>query len=112
MQSHSDLIDKKLLVVNTKVSQVYVVNDKNIKTLNDNHKNLHANVRDLDDRSRRNDLWFDGLLQAQGEDWHGSETKIIKEELGIENVEIEPADRIGKEERDDSLQKRTIIAKF
>ena len=58
---------------------------------------------------------FDGLLQAQGEDWIGSKTKIkklIKEKLRIENIETERAHRIGKEERDDPSQKRTIIAKF
>ena len=72
-------------------------------------------VRDLEDSSRRNNLRFDGLSQAQGEDWHGIEANIkrlIKEKLGIENVEIEHANRIGKEERDDHSQKRTIIAKF
>ena len=72
-------------------------------------------VRDLEDRNRRNNLRFDGLLQAQGEDWDGSEArikKLIKEKLGIENVEIERAHRIGKEERDDPSQKRTIIGKF
>ena len=115
MQFHSDTIDEKLLEVDTKVSQVYVVNDENVKTLIDDNKNLHVKVRDLEDRSRRNNLWFDGLQQAQGEDWHGSEAKIkkvIKEKLGIENVDIERAHRVGKEKRDDPSQKRTIIAKF
>ena len=115
MQFHYDTIDEKLLEVDTEVWQIYVVNDQNIKTLIDDHKNLHVNVRDLEDRSRKNNLRFDGLSQAQGEDWHGSEAKIkkvIKEKLGIENVEIECAHRIGKEERGDPLQKRTIIAKF
>ena len=53
--------------------------------------------RDLEDRRRRNNLRFDGLSQAQGEDWHGNEAKIkklIKEKLGIENVKIERAHRI------------------
>ena len=61
MQFHSDTIDEKLLEVDTKVSQVYVVNDENVKTLIDDNKNLHVKVRDLEDRSRRNNLWFDGL---------------------------------------------------
>ena len=46
MQFHSDTIDEKLLEDDTKVSQVYVVNDENFKTLNDDHKNLHVKVRD------------------------------------------------------------------
>ena len=60
-QCHSDAIDKKFLEVDKKVSQVYVVNDENIKTLADNHKNQHVKIRDLEDRSRRNSLRFDGL---------------------------------------------------
>ena len=34
---------------------------------------------------------FDGLSQAQGKDWYGSEAKIkkvIKEKLGIENLRL------------------------
>ena len=53
-------------------------------------------VRGLKDRSRRNNLTFEGLSQPQGKDWYGSEEK-----LGIESVEIERAHIIGKEERDD-----------
>ena len=67
----------------------------------DDHKNLHVKVRDLEDMSRRNNLRFDVLLQGQEEVWHGSEAKIkklIREKLGIENVEIERAHSIGKEE--------------
>ena len=81
----------------------------------DDHKTLQVKVKVLEGMSRRNNLLFDELSQAQGEDWHGSEAKIkelIKEKLGIEHVEIEHANRIGKEERDDPLQKRVIIAKF
>ena len=72
-------------------------------------------VRDLEDRSRRNNLRFDGLSQVQGENRHGSDAiikKLIKEKLGITNVEIKCAHKIGKEEKDDPLKKRTIIAKF
>ena len=106
---HSDKINTKLKS-ETKVSQVYVVNDENVKTLIDDHKNLDVKVRDLEDRSRRNNLRFDWLSQAQGEDWHGSEDKIkkiIKEKLGIENVEIGLAHKIGKEKRDNPSQKRS-----
>ena len=66
MQFHSDTIDEKLLEDDTKVSQVDVVNDESIKTLIDDHKNLHVKVRDLENRSRRNNLWFNELSQAQG----------------------------------------------
>ena len=71
-------IGVKLLEFDTRVSQVYVVNDENVKTLIDDHKNLHVQVRDLEGRSRRNNPRFDGLSQAQGEDQHGKEAKIKK----------------------------------
>ena len=38
--------------------------------------------------------------------------KLINGKLGIENIEIESAHRIGKEERDEPSQKRTFIATF
>ena len=78
MQFHSDAIDEKLLEVDTKVSQVYVVNDENIKTLIDDHKNLNVKVRDLESRSRGNSLRFDGLSQAQGNKWIKITAKIKK----------------------------------
>ena len=61
MRFYSDIIEEKLLEVDTKVSQAYNVNDENIKTFIDNHKNLHVKVRDLKDRSRSNYLRLDRL---------------------------------------------------
>ena len=61
MQFFSDLIDEKLLEVDTKVSQDYNINDENIKTLTDDHKILHVKVRDLKHKSRSSNLWLDGL---------------------------------------------------
>ena len=61
MQFYSDIIDEKLLEVDTKVSQGYNVNGENTKTLIDDHKNLHVKVRDLKDRSRSNYLRLDRL---------------------------------------------------
>ena len=56
MQFHSDTIDEKLLEVDTKVSQVCVVNDENIITLIDDGKNRDVKARYLEDRRRRNNL--------------------------------------------------------
>ena len=61
MLFYFDIIDEKLLEVDTKVSKAYNVNDENIKTLIDDHKNLHVKVRDLKERSRSNNLRLDGL---------------------------------------------------
>ena len=68
IQFHSATTNQKFLAVDTKISQVYVVSDENIKTLIDNNKNLHMMVRDLEDRKRRNNLRFHGLWQVQRQD--------------------------------------------
>ena len=68
IQFHSATTNQKFLAVDTKISQVYVVSDENIKTLIDNNKNLHMMVRDLEDRNRRNNLRFHGLCQVQRQD--------------------------------------------
>ena len=57
MQFHT--IEEKLLEFDAKVSQVYVVNDENIKTMIDDHESLPVKVRDLEDRSRSNYRPFD-----------------------------------------------------
>ena len=67
-QFDSDAVNEKFLKVDTKVYEIYIFIDKNIQTLIDDHKNLHVKVRDLEDSSRRIDIWCDALLQAQGED--------------------------------------------
>ena len=56
MQFHSDIIDEKLLEVDTKVSQVCVVNDENIITFIDDGKSRDVKARYLEDRRRRNNL--------------------------------------------------------
>ena len=64
MQFYSDIYVEKLLEVDAKVSQIYIVNDENIKTLIDDHKNLHVKVRDLKDRSRGNNLRLDSVIYS------------------------------------------------
>ena len=65
-------------------------------------------------KSRRNNLRFDALSQAQDEELHSSEVKIeelVKEKFGIENIEMKSAHKVKKVKRNDASQKRTIIAK-
>ena len=115
IQFLADITDEKFLEVDTKIFETYVVNNKNINCVVDNKKNLYNKVTDVEDRSRRNNLRFDELSQARGENRHISKVKIKginKEKLAIEDAEIECAYRFEKEKRNDPLLKRTIIAKF
>ena len=77
-------------------------------------------LTELEDRSRRNNLRIDGIVEDDNETWDESETKvrqIIRNDLDIEdadNIQIERAHRSGKSNgRDGSRNiKRTIIVRF
>ena len=75
-------------------------------------------LADLEDRSRRNNLRFDGFQEETNETWEESEsiiTDFVKEKLGIEeDILIERAHCTGKIQRNDGTRnrKRTIVVKF
>ena len=75
-------------------------------------------LADLEDRSRRNNLRFDGFQEETNETWEESEsiiTDFLKEKLEIEEDSlIERAHRTGKIQRNDGTRnrKRTIVVKF
>ena len=75
-------------------------------------KRLKDKLRDLKDRSRRDNLRFDGVIEYENESWNDTE-EVLKdflfEHLGLENIKIEHAHRTGEKREDTS---RTIVAKF
>nr|XP_047139051.1 uncharacterized protein LOC124814972 [Hydra vulgaris] len=69
-------------------------------------------IRQIEDRSQRNNLKIDGIKENENEIWSKSEIKVIKvfqESLVVENVRIERAHRSG---RRDAKTPRTIIIKL
>ena len=104
--------------------------DEEIATVKDDISKMKSDVRlierdlldtndvsekliELEDRSRRNNLRFDGLTEVTNETWDGCERKIQKilsDKLEItEDVEIERCHRMGKRKGN---RPRTIICKF
>ena len=75
-------------------------------------------LADLEDRSRRNNLRFDGFQEETNETWEESESIItffVKEKVEIEeDILTERAHRTGKIQRNDGTKnrKRTILVKF
>ena len=75
-------------------------------------------LADLEDRSRRNNLRFDGFQEETNETWEESQsiiTNFLKEKFGIEeDILIERAHRTGSIQRNDGTRnrKRTIIVRF
>ena len=98
VQDHSDNGDK----VNKKLEDIdnRVVGIKLDKITKDFVTKTKMKLADLEDRSHRNNLGFDGFEEETNETWEESEIKItdfVKEKLGIEEeILIERAHRTGK----------------
>ena len=78
---------------------------------------MQAKLRDLQDRSRRNNLRFDGITESVDETWEISEKKVkelIKEKLKInEDVQIERAHRTRATRHQQEKNKpQTIVIKL
>ena len=115
MQYHSDMVEEKTKKVEEKIDNVKELRETPIH----GNKIMDKKVAELEDRSRRNNLRFDGIKEDEKETWEVSEEKIrtILEnelELASENIVIERAHRSGKLFYDDGGRnyKRTIVVKF
>ncbi|XP_065683329.1 uncharacterized protein LOC136096107 [Hydra vulgaris] len=87
------------------------------KATNLENEYLKDKIAELEDRSRRNNLRFEGIEETEGETWKNSEEKVkklLKEKLSINEEHIERAHRTGKEEDNDGkiIRRRTIVVKF
>ena len=80
--------------------------------IEDGNKRLKGKLRDLKDRSRRDNLCFDGVGEYENESWNDTE-EVLKdflfEHLSLRNIKSERAHRTGERKEDTS---RTIAAKF
>ena len=95
---------------------------KEIKKIVDNNRaELKEQSRIQEDRSRRNNIRFDGIPETENETWEETEAKLRKflcDELDItEELYIERAHRVAqnqssKEASNDLVQPSTIIAKL
>ena len=76
-------------------------------------KEIKKKLVDLEDRSRRSNLRFDGISENEEESWEETEKKIkdmVKDKMKIlKNVEVERAHRVRRKEIGKA---RTIVAKF
>ena len=108
-----DEVNKKLEDIDSRVEEIKL--DEITEDFVTKAKNKLA---DLEDRSRWNNLRFDGFQKETNEMWEESEsiiTYFVKEKLGMEeDILIERAHRTGKIQRNDGTKnrKRKIVVKF
>ena len=116
VQYHSgngDKANKKLQDIDNRVVEI-----KLDKITEDFVTKTKMKLADLEDRSHRNNLGFDGFEEETNETWEESEiiiTDFVKEKLGIEEeILIERAHHTEKIQKNDGTRhrKRTIVVKF
>ncbi|XP_065683347.1 uncharacterized protein LOC124813964 [Hydra vulgaris] len=107
---HDQLIEEK--------SRSVITSQDKCNTINVTQNNESAfskitnKLREIEDRSRRNNLRIDGIKESEGESWNDNETKvknIFENYLGLKDIKIERAHRTGHK---DSLRPITIIIKL
>ena len=111
---NQDLIDVRIKPVNEEMKEIKKCVDNNIVKLKEQ-------LRIQEDRSRRNNVRFDGIPETENEIWEETETKLrkllydeldITEELYIERAHCVALDQSSKEASNDLAKPRTIIAKL
>ncbi|XP_065640478.1 uncharacterized protein LOC136073054 [Hydra vulgaris] len=68
------------------------------KKIESNNKHFLNKIRNLEDRSRRNNLRVEGICEDEVESWDKTEEKVhsfFLQKLGIKSIEIERAHRTG-----------------
>ncbi|XP_065678168.1 uncharacterized protein LOC136093155 [Hydra vulgaris] len=108
---HEELIENKIKTA----LDSFIKNKSTHNEIQNNNielKKINSKLREIEDRSRRNNLRVEGVKEDDNESWLESETKVKKifdEYLGIKDVKIERAHRAGKE---DIKKHRTIVVKL
>ena len=73
---------------------------------------LCERLRDLEDRSRRDNLRIDGIAEMENETWEQTEEilqNLFEEKLQLETISVERAHRVGNKVKN---KKRTIVVKL
>ncbi|XP_065642965.1 uncharacterized protein LOC136074561 [Hydra vulgaris] len=87
------------------------VNDEIVASKFEKVKEQTKKLREIEDRSRRNNLRITGIKESEHESWEKSELKVLKlfeETVEIKNVKIERVHRTGPR---DAKKNRTFILK-
>ena len=112
IETSQEITDEKFKEINKKLKNDKQQHVNEIDELWQENEYLREKLRDIEDRSRRENLRIDGLQEVENETWKQTE-KILKsmtqEELEIEDVNIERAHRVGNTS---TTSPRTVVAKF
>ena len=112
LEATQEMQDEKIKSVQKLVAEVEKKYKQEIESLIMKNKEQDDKLRVLEDRSRLDNLRFDGIPEYKNETWADTEDILkdtLREQLGMNNIKIERAHRIGTNTQSTC---RTIIAKF
>ena len=112
LETSQEIFEKKFQKVNDNLSKQKQKHKEDINELWKDNDQLCERLRDLEDRSRRDNLRIDGIAELENETWEQTEEilhNLFKEKLELENISVERAHRVGNKGKTD---KRTIVLKL
>ena len=112
LETSQEIFEKKFQKVDDNLSKQKQKYKEDINELWKDNNQLCERLRDLEDRSRRDNLRIDGIAEVENEMWEQTEEilqSLFKEKLQLENISVERAHRVGNKEKNN---KRTIIVKL
>ena len=112
IETSQEITDEKFKEINKKLKNDKQQHVNEIDELWQENEYLREKLRDIEDRSRRENLRIDGLQEVENETWKQTEKilkSMIQENLEIEDVNIERAHRVGNTS---NTSPRTVVAKF
>ena len=112
LETSQEIFKKKFQKVNDNLSKQKQKHKEDINELWKDNDQLCERLRDLEDRSRRDNLRIDGIAEVENETWEQTEEilqNLFKEKLQLENISVERAHRVGNKEKNN---KRTIVLKL
>ena len=112
LETSQEIFEKKFQKVNDNLSKQKQKHKEDINELWKDNDQLCERLRDLEDRSRRDNLRIDGIAELENETWEQTEEilhNLFKEKLELENIFVERAHRVGNKGKND---KRTIVLKL
>ena len=114
IDASQEMLEKRMDILEEKIKKEKQKCQDNLKLMSNENKELREKIRNLEDRSRRDNLRFSGIEEYQQETWDDTEQVLkdfLDEHLGLRSIGIERAHRVGPKV-DNSETPRTIIVKF
>ena len=114
IDASQEMLEKRMDILEEKIKKEKQKCQDNLKLMSNENKELREKLRNLEDRSRRDNLRFSGIEEYQQETWDDTEQVLkdfLDEHLGLRSIGIERPHRVGPKV-DNSETPRTIVVKF